>query len=57
MSMVWLGGFPMDLEKLPTNIQWDQGFPRYTWETSPPMERRRPISIMRVPPVQCIHLV
>lgn len=57
MSMVWLDGFALDLEKLPSGIQWDQGFPRYTLETSPSMERRRPISIVRVPPVQCIHLV
>lgn len=56
MSIVWLDGFPLDLEKLPTDIQWDQGFPRYTLEASAPIERRRPISIRRVPPVQCIHL-
>ncbi|MBN2098991.1 MAG: hypothetical protein JW753_05280 [Dehalococcoidia bacterium] len=57
MSMVWLDGFPLDLEKLPIEIQWDQGFPRSALEGSTPVERRRPISIMRVPPVQCIHLV
>lgn len=55
--MVWLDGFPLDPEKLPTEVRWDQGFPRYTPESSSPIERRRPISIMRVPPVQCIHLV
>jgi len=57
MSVDWLDGFPLDLEKLPTQTQWDQGFPRYTSQAPTPIERRRPISIMRVPPVQCIHLV
>jgi len=57
MSTVWLDGFPLAMERLPTKVEWDQGFPKYTLEASAPKELRRPISIMRVPPVQCIHLV